>query len=263
LLSSFSLDEEVDRINVVNFVPKRVDLVDPRSISPVEMSNRAERARATGVDTLWETALSYVQQQQNRNWEATHPDFGGATDEQKTSIASYSLLKSLIEALLGTRLLRTVNGEATLFDKPMALSNLSDGQRILLQLAVAVHPAHDDTGIVLAMDEPENHLHPAALISILDRIRLALPNTQIWIATHSVPLLAHLYDKQPDCLHFVDQGSVTYAGTKPQLVLKGLVGDRGRTIETASLRRPPAHPSSTSICSKLLDAAGSCGSSIQ
>ena len=225
LLAAISLDEEVERINVINFVPKRVDLVDPRSIPPVDMINRAERARAAGVDTLWETALSYIQQLQNRNWEVTHPSYEGTTKNRKDIVASYARLKDLIEALLGTQLSRSADGEAILFGKPMGISNLSEGQRVLLQLAVAVHPTHDEKGIVLTMDEPENHLHPAALISILDRVRVALPKTQIWIATHSVPLLAHLYDKQPDCLHFVDQGVVTYAGTKPQLVLKGLLGD--------------------------------------
>lgn len=225
LLATIALDEEVERINVINFVPKRVDLVDPRSIPPVDMINRAERARAAGVDTLWETALSYIQQLQNRNWEVTHPSYEGTTKNRKDIVASYARLKDLIEALLGTQLSRSADSEAILFGKPMGISNLSEGQRVLLQLAVAVHAAHDEKGVVLTMDEPENHLHPAALISILDRVRLALPTTQIWIATHSVPLLAHLYDKQPDCLHFVDRGVVTYAGTKPQIVLKGLLGD--------------------------------------
>jgi SAM-dependent methyltransferase len=101
---------------------------------------------------------------------------------------------------------------------------LSDGQKVLLQLAVAVHPTRDEKGVVLVMDEPENHLHPAALIMILDRIQAAMANAQIWIATHSVPLIAHLYELEPDCLHFVASGRITYAGRTPERVLNGLLG---------------------------------------
>jgi energy-coupling factor transporter ATP-binding protein EcfA2 len=98
MLATISLDEKVERINVITFVPRRVDLVDPRSIAPVDMINRADRARATGVDTLWETALSYIQQLQNRNWEVTHPSYEGTADNKKDIVASYTRLKSLIEA---------------------------------------------------------------------------------------------------------------------------------------------------------------------
>jgi ABC-type cobalamin/Fe3+-siderophores transport system ATPase subunit/SAM-dependent methyltransferase len=224
-LACITLDEETEKISVLNFVPRRVDLLDSRTITPIDLRNRAERAIAPGVDVLWETALPYIQRLQNRMWEVTHPSYEGTPEDHQNAVDSYARLKGLIEGLLATRLSRSLDGEAIVFDKPIAASNLSEGQRILLQLAVAVHPAHDEKGIVLTMDEPENHLHPAALISILDRVRLALPNTQIWIATHSVPLMAHLYDKQPDCLYFVEGGAVTFAGTKPQLVLRGLLGD--------------------------------------
>jgi len=224
-LNCIRVDEEVDQFGIVNFVPRGVVLVDALGLPPNELKVRAERARATGVESLGETAISYIQLLQNRSWTVTHQNYVGNTEDRDKAVEEYGRLKALIDALLGANLSRSLDNEATLFDKPIGISNLSDGQRVLLQLAVAVHPKHDERGIVLTMDEPENHLHPAALISILDRVRLALPKTQIWIATHSVPLLAHLYDKQPDCLHFVDQGVVTYAGTKPQLVLKGLLGD--------------------------------------
>jgi energy-coupling factor transporter ATP-binding protein EcfA2/SAM-dependent methyltransferase len=219
------LDEQVETINIVNFVPKTLDLVDPATLLRGDLIVRAERALSTGVDALSDNAFAYIQNRQDRYWEVTHPNYPGKDQEKRRSVSEYQTLCSLIESLLGTTVSRTADGVATIFGKPLGSSALSDGQKVLIQLTVAVHPTHDDHALVIMMDEPENHLHPAALIAALDSILTALPNAQIWIATHSVPLLAHLYAKDRDCLHFVAEGAVTFAGTKPDVVLKGLIGD--------------------------------------
>lgn len=75
------------------------------------------------------------------------------------------------------------------------------------------------------MDEPENHLHPSAVIDLLDTIREHNPNGQIWIATHSIPLLSHF---DASSLWFVEDGVVKHSGKKPELVLRSLLGDDDR-----------------------------------
>ncbi|MGN6566729.1 MAG: methyltransferase domain-containing protein, partial [Flavipsychrobacter sp.] len=45
---------------------------------------------------------------------------------------------------------------------------------------------------------------------------------QIWIATHSVPLLAHF---DPSCIWYVENNKVSYAGKIPEKVLHSLLGD--------------------------------------
>jgi SAM-dependent methyltransferase len=76
------------------------------------------------------------------------------------------------------------------------------------------------------MDEPENHLHPEAMISTIDRIIDANDKGQIWIATHSVPLIAAIYKKHAAnvSLYFMDNGEISYASEKPEKVLKSLMG---------------------------------------
>lgn len=224
-LDAIKLDQDVRSLNIVSLVPKDLALDDPLNLAPNDALSRARRANNVGVDTLARDALSYIQTAQNRQREATNPEPAGTTEERAKAVEDYRTLSQLIEDLLLTKLTRSVNGEAMLFGRTLGNSRLSDGQKVLLQLAVAVHPSHDDSALVVHMDEPENHLHPAALIFVLDRVRKALPHAQIWVATHSVPLLAHLYAQSPDSLHFVSDGSVTFAGTKPQVVLKGLLGD--------------------------------------
>ena len=75
------------------------------------------------------------------------------------------------------------------------------------------------------MDEPENHLHPSAVIDFLDIIREHNPNGQIWIATHSIPLLSHF---EASALWFVEDGTVKHSGKKPEQVLKSLLGNEDR-----------------------------------
>jgi SAM-dependent methyltransferase len=223
-LRYISLDEEVERITVVNFVPTRTDMQDPQGLSPDDLKNRARVASNVGVDQLWLNALAYIQNKQNRYREVTHQHYEGAADEKEQTIREYETLCALIEALLHSKVGRSADSDATIFERPLGKSQLSEGQKVLLQFVVAVHPSHDDKGLILMMDEPENHLHPAALISVFDRIRLAFPHPQIWVATHSVPLLAHLFDRAPSSLHFIKDGCVTFAGNKPEEVLEGLVG---------------------------------------
>ena len=126
---------------------------------------------------------------------------------------SYKKLVDLIELLLKTTLGRSIDGDATLFGKPLALANLSDGQKVLIQLAVALHAQNgklDNT--VFLLDEPENHLHPSALIEFLDALELVAPSAQFWIATHSVPLLAHIANKEPMAIWYVEDGAISNAG---------------------------------------------------
>jgi predicted ATPase len=90
------------------------------------------------------------------------------------------------------------DANATVFGKPLADSGLSDGQKVLIQFAVALHAQKgklDNT--VFIMDEPENHLHPSALVEFFDALGEVANNSQFWIATHSVPLLAYLVHKEP------------------------------------------------------------------
>jgi predicted ATPase len=101
-----------------------------------------------------------------------------------------------------------IDANATVFGKPLTDSGLSDGQKVHIQFAVALHAQKgrlDNT--VFIMVEPENHLHPSALIEFE-----VANNSQFWIATHSVPLLAYLAHKEPMSIWYVEDGKVSNAG---------------------------------------------------
>jgi predicted ATPase len=251
-IETVSLDKEVRAVTVVRLVPKRLELADPSDFPRSQIVNRAERIKTLGDNSLHEDALAYIQCKQDRYLEVTHQNYTGKDEEKELVEKEYSTLEFLIESLLRTKIGRSANSETTIFGKPLGSSKLSDGQKILLQFAVAVHPTHDDQSVVLIMDEPENHLHPYALIKMFDQIRSALPRAQLWIATHSVPLLAHLYHQHPDALHFVEGGTVTHAGSKPEIVLEGLVGDEVERAKLVNFIDLPERMAATRFASTCL-----------
>lgn len=227
-IDAFVLDEEVDRLRVVDFLPRGLVLTDPASLTPGDLVAHAEKAgqrETQGLADAHEHVLAYVQNLQNQYWEVTHPGFTGEAAAKAEVLKSYDSLVRLIDELLSARLTRSPQSQAEIFGKPLAKSSLSDGQKIILQLAVALHAGNAADDVVLVMDEPETHLHAAALIQIVDKVLMSLPRAQLWIATHSVSLIAHLHANDPGSLHLVVEGSVSHAGPGHKAVFDSLLGD--------------------------------------
>lgn len=135
----------------------------------------------------------------------------------------HRLLSIAIQEFLGCSLEWSyATNEPTLFGLPIDRAQLSDGQRILLAIAtsLALQDGRSED-LVLLLDEPENHLHPRALIDLLRRIDAACPHAQLWIATHSIHVLAH-YGEQ--ALWAAKDGVISFAGRRYKEVLDSLVG---------------------------------------
>ncbi len=185
--------------------------------------------------------FAYIEKTQERNWNASHQDAAQDLSEIAATKDSYTKLVSLIEELLKTKLGRSIDGDATLFNKPLAQTNLSDGQKVLIQLAVALHAQNGKLeNTVFLLDEPENHLHPSALIEFLDALEQVAPNAQFWIATHSVPLLAHIANKEPMSIFYVEDGAIERGGNKPEKVLRGLLGNDAQIANLNKFSSLPA-----------------------
>jgi hypothetical protein len=75
------------------------------------------------------------------------------------------------------------------------------------------------------MDEPENHLHPSILVELIEKIRTYNQKGQIWIATHSIPLISYF---DPQDIWYMEDGLVSKYGKVPEKVLESLLGDKGR-----------------------------------
>jgi ABC-type cobalamin/Fe3+-siderophores transport system ATPase subunit len=168
---------------------------------------------------------SYLQVALNRFWEASHPACERLAAEKEAAIADWVSLVALLEHLLpGCSPSRDLNGGITFYGRPLGEAQLSDGQKVLIVVAAQLHAQKTDLeNIILLIDEPENHLHPAALIEFMRQMASIQTGGQVWVATHSVNLLSTLADSSN--LWFINDGNVHFSGRTPEKVLNGLLGD--------------------------------------
>lgn len=225
-----------EKYSAVRFVPKRLDLKDCNSFPKNQIITYATDINSVGIDNLPQGTFAKIQVIQDKWFNSTHQHSQASKEEQESAIADYEKLKQIIDIFLNTPIGRTINDEATLFGFPMGQSNLSDGQKILLQFCLAIYSQETALNdLILILDEPENHLHPSIIIETIERIQKCVSNGQIWIATHSIPLLAHF---DPSLIWYVENNKIGYAGKIPEKVLHSLLGNEdevGRLQDFISL----------------------------
>ncbi len=110
-------------------------------------------------------------------------------------------------------------------EKRMFLSQLPDGLRAIIGWLVACvakiesfHPAEEnplDLPVVLIVDEPESHLHPAWQRKLMPALQHLLPKAQIFVATHSPFVISSVNHGFYYVLRADDEGVVTVDPAKP------------------------------------------------
>lgn len=211
---------------IVFFVPKSTELKDPADGNESEATNMADRfACGLAAEGSHLGAPAYARLVMR-----------AATNERGRRVKTSATGKHESETeFIGA--LASVLGEEVRFElndsqnlKLEGLTDryeflLSDDQKVLFQLACMLHARQALLkDCIVFLDEPENHLHPAVLNDLVDRLREVLTDGQLWIATHSVPLIAHLSATDPDCLWFAESGKFSRAGRAPGKVLNSLLG---------------------------------------
>ncbi len=108
---------------------------------------------------------------------------------------------------------------------------LSPGQQYLLRIAVACYCNEHSDKVLFILDEPELHLHPAAQIKMIERIRERFPEAQIWISTHSLSLISNLkaFDESTSLL-FMSNGTLKKMRSDVSSLLKDLAGNENDNI---------------------------------
>jgi ABC-type cobalamin/Fe3+-siderophores transport system ATPase subunit len=230
------------RLPVTAFLPTNLNLRDCFELSAKQLAESAaivtdEPSSGSAFDQYGAHTLAAIQSIQNKYFEATHPNATTSEDTRRQCIAKYSQLSTLIQSFLGTTLTRTSDGQIELFGQRAGISSLSHGQKLLLQLALGLHEqAERLKELVIVMDEPENHMHPSVMLEGIDIVRNNIPHGQLWIATHSIPILAHF---DPSSIWWMENGTASYAGNTPRRVLRGLLGNEERISRLASFLNLP------------------------
>jgi len=237
----------------IRFVPKKLELADPSQATNATLLSRFMQTKNVSINELQDTALSYIQQTQNRFWNATHQNYSGDVEARRHAVSDYERLQGLLQSFVGKTITRSVDDVAQIFGKDLATARLSDGQKILLQLCVAIHAQGDSIGNgFLILDEVENHLHPSVVIDVMETIMKVAPQVQVWLATHSVPLLAYVLSRDPMALWFVNDGSIAHAGRNPKVVMDSLLGGEERIAQLHAFTGLPAQLAALNYASESL-----------
>lgn len=218
-----SFSNPSEQYNIYEFVPKNVELTDPNTLSKNDLVKFSLYLDNIDIKNMSQGTLAKIQHIQNLYWEAKHPMTTLKPEETSEIEKSYLKLNDLIERFLSTKLTRSLSGDAELFGMPLGSCELSEGQKVLLQFCVSIFSngtSLDD--LILFMDEPENHLHPSAILQVIDTILDNVKSGQLWIATHSLTLLSHF---DASSIWYIDNGSIKRYGRKPELILKSLLGE--------------------------------------
>ncbi len=171
-------------------------------------------------------------------------DIDGESDAADRAIAQKRIddLVALVRKCVNVEVtsdLTNVNLRPPLFDgRRVANASLSDGQKVLTAWALMLCELSENpisTPHIYAIDEPELHLHPSACIEVLQAfMRSVHPDSQLWVATHSVSLVVAL-NAEDGCLYYVRDGQATYAGNEIDRLVDGLVGGQDRRLQLATV----------------------------
>ncbi|WP_146744637.1 AAA family ATPase [Herbaspirillum rubrisubalbicans] len=223
-----STEEPYQAYKPIFFVPTKAKLKSAEAVLPKDLLLNSSNFSTLGNARPEEFVTSYIKYVLRRGRNAANEKRDGSTDASiDVDIAVRESLVNIVEELLGkeAKLCIDRDDQVSVFGRLDFVDTLSTGQQILLILAAALHAQEIKLSeALLFLDEPENHLHPKALNQTVELLLDRIPKGQIWIATHSVPLIAKLTASEPTSIWYVHDGDVSFAGKKPELVLEGLLG---------------------------------------
>lgn len=257
-----------DHHPILSFVPRTSVLEDPSNAADLEVRGRSELFKNGMFDAAGAGAPAYARSVLRASQRAFVDRIKEEKSEATAPEANEARLLGILKRLLGPSIQTGLNEDFNLrigvHDKYWEA--LSEGQQILFQFACMLHShAAQIEHCILLMDEPENYLHPGVLNEVIDSLKAALGKGtgQLWIATHSVPLIAHLASAEPDCLWYAKDGQFSRAGLTPNKVLQGLMGGADGADDLRAFTMLPAQYSALRFMAECLVEPGVVGPNIK
>lgn len=194
--------------NFLNYSHYDAPLQLPDAFPPHVIATAKERLIASDFDGTTKDVLLYVKSLA-MGWE----DENELTEFNKW-----------VQLLLGDIFALEGSGEPRFFTQTLSSMHLSPGQEYLLRMCVALHCKDTTINDILFLDEPETHLHPEVLITVLNKLHEKFANGQIWIATHSIPALSALPEAD---VWYMENGLAKRVGSNSKPIVDGLIGGDG------------------------------------
>ena len=215
--------DELGQLKIVSFFPKKTDLHDWSKDSYEKWITKAEKCYKGGTEYLADCSTALIQKVVNQYWVAKRKVVLKEGDE---IYDKYTQLQDYFKILFESKndlIDFDENGKTILFGQPIASLNLSEGQRLMIQLCVALFAQGAQINdFILLIDEPELHLHPSVAIKFLDQIADKNKNGQIWIATHSLAIASHF---DSSCVWHIENSKVSFGKKKASEIVDGLLGN--------------------------------------
>jgi energy-coupling factor transporter ATP-binding protein EcfA2 len=202
-------------------------LANPEFITPRDFDGKLGAISGGSYPAVAEGLHVYLEATARALWNHEHPRGASCPNANQEFEVAYNFTQ-LLDQLLGTSVEPELMGNgrivARLFGKPFRQEELSLGQQVLLCWAILlVRQSGHYLGKIVLLDEPEVYLHPEVCVRAISWLGDALgPHGQIWIATHSLPLIAWA---GTESLYFVQDGTAVFAGSTPSRVWQSLLGD--------------------------------------
>lgn len=239
---------------VVNYRLRTIDLQDSRKSPAKDQRTARQRISSSFSTNGLSEGLKAIHALLEENIHANSSASEIQEPQRQQIKIDCERLKSLFREILGTELGYSFEEGPMLFGKPIMEADLSEGQMLLLKVIVSLffqNGSADD--LIILFDEPETHLHPFAVTQMIDKIRAACPNAQLWIATHSLHVLAHFEDTD---IWFVKDGLVRKAGKHSLEVLHSLTGDDRGLDRLSRLLSLPAEYTALKFAAECLTPPG-------
>jgi ABC-type multidrug transport system ATPase subunit len=206
------------------------DTTDPNEAPPREVEERAQSNRTGGFESAASSVLAYFHEIARAMYDSEHPRHRNSeTVKQKLddALAFNRVLRALFSAEVELGMNASGRPVANFRGRLFRPGELSEGEQILVIWTILLHRQKEWLrGAQVLIDEPENHLHPDACIRAIEALRsddILGPEGQIWLATHSVPLIAYA---GLDSVYLVDHGSIEYVGNRIEKVIDRLMGGK-------------------------------------
>ncbi|MEP7126970.1 MAG: AAA family ATPase [Byssovorax sp.] len=222
--------DEISRDQPFVVLTYNINLVaEPREQTPNMITNIISANRNPGFAQAHASLAAYFDRVAKDIWSADHPS-AKSQPSVIQALDDANSFNDILDALVGGRVEPDYDSTGEVVAKfrrrVFQYSELSKGEAVLITWAIILHRQRASfQDAIVIIDEPENHLHPDACVKALTALRDTIlgPRGQIWLATHSVQLIAFA---GMESIWMVDNGRIEYAGNKVDKVIDRLLGGR-------------------------------------
>lgn len=207
-----------EKLKVVNYSHYDAVLQSPKSYSPYVIGKAKKLLAEYNYEETALNALLVIQ------------DMAHGYSEEFRDGKDFEKFRSMAHEKFGIELEKTEDS-IKLFGLDIEKAKLSPGQQYLLRIAIACQFNKKIDNLIFMLDEPEIHLHPKAMIEIIEYMRECFKNSQFWISTHSIELVSYMVATVEDSTVLcMNKGMVRTLRSDSSDVIDGLLGHRDNRI---------------------------------